>query len=125
MERSATVVLGHGAKQGAVRPLRVANSKGDAVAVAKVKLSHVAMKVLLPSRLIEAAHSTLEDGEEALDDVGVDFAPPIFASAVADVVVTGEVVREFLVLTSLIGEDDGFWRCSRGEWAGGLWRSGR
>jgi hypothetical protein len=55
----------------AVRSLFV-QTKRNARVVAKVKLSKVAMKMLLAAMLVNTTHAALEDGVLAFDRVGVD-----------------------------------------------------
>lgn len=47
------------------------------------------MKVLLAALLVNALHAPLENAEEALNGVGVDFAPAIFAPVVVNHLMLG------------------------------------
>lgn len=70
------------------------------------------MKVLLAAVLVDALHAALEDGERALNRVGVDGAVhevDVLALAVpGEAVAAGEGRRELSVLARLVGHHTGF-----------------
>jgi hypothetical protein len=85
----------------------VASAQGYAVVVAEIKLSEIAVKVLLIAMLIDATHAALEHRELALDGVGVNdlvtLIADVFFGAVLGAVVAGEGLANLSVEAALIG----------------------
>src|SRR6185437_15965590 len=72
-------------------------AKRDAVAVAEVELSGVAVKMLLRAVLVDTLHAALEDAVEALDGLGMHGAVllgDVLAPAVRDAAMIGEGVAQ-------------------------------
>ena len=80
-----------------------------AVRIAEIELADVAVKVLLRTMLVDACHSAFENRVISLCRVRVDdflgFVADIFALAVVDAVVAGEVVAELLILAGFVSHD--------------------
>ena len=58
--------------QEGVSASHVIHAKGNAVVIAEIKLSEIAVQMLLAAMLVGAFHAALEDAEIVLDGVGVD-----------------------------------------------------
>ena len=66
------------------RALLILNAKLRTVAVAKIKLRDVAMKMLFAAMLVDTLHSALEDRIVAFHRIGVDFAAHVLVALVGD-----------------------------------------
>ena len=86
----------------------IIESVGDAVVIAELELTSIAMQVLLVAVLVDAAHTALEDREIAFNGIGVNVAPNILASAMHNEIVRCKIVVQLAILTSFVGVDGGF-----------------
>ena len=83
----------------------VVEAEADAAIVAEVVFSQVAVQMLLRAVLIDAAHTALEDVEDALDSVGMDVVADIFASRVLYRHVLREVGLHLAIEAAFVGMD--------------------
>jgi hypothetical protein len=82
--------------------LGIVNSELDAVRVAEIELSEVAVKVSLAAMLIDARHTALENAEEAFDGLRVSVAANPFFFAVIYSFMAGEAAGDRAVHVGLI-----------------------
>lgn len=84
-------------------PLCVIDAKSHTVVIPEVELDKVAVEVVLCAVLIDALHAALEDGEVALNSVGVDDAADVLALPVGGGLMVNEGWRGLEVHAGLIG----------------------
>ena len=90
MRLSVSQPLANSTFERPVGPIRIVHAQLHPVVVPKVELREVAVQVLLAAVLVGALHAALEDGEVALDGVGVDDAAHVLALAVGRELVLDE-----------------------------------
>lgn len=73
MSRSIGQPLANHTQQGRVSAHGVVHAKDDSVIIPEIDLGEVAVEVLLCAVLIEAAHSSLENREEAFGVLGTGY----------------------------------------------------
>jgi len=66
------------------------------------------VQVLFSTMLVGAAHTALEDGEIALDGVGVDITTDVLFSGMLDALVSGEGLADFSVEAAFVGVERAF-----------------
>lgn len=69
---------------------RIVDAKFDAVVLAEIEFSQIALQVLLAAALIRADHAALEDREEAFERVGVNVTVCDVRLVVIDALVLGK-----------------------------------
>jgi hypothetical protein len=72
MSRLISEPFTHNTGKEFIGPLRIINSLGNALAIAEVKLSKVAVKMMFLAMLIHTLHTTFEDGEKAFHGVSAN-----------------------------------------------------
>src|SRR5271165_5369553 len=112
MRRSISKPLSNDAFQRAISTGHIINAKPDAVAIAKVELSKVAVQVLLLAVLIHALHAALKNRIVAFDSVGVDdvrlTVPNVFIAGVLHSIMAGEDAAQRVVPSAFVGHHRSF-----------------
>ena len=108
MSRLISEPFTHNTGKEFIGPLRIINSLGNALAIAEVKLSKVAVKVLFAAMLIDALHAALENRIIAFDGIGVDDATHIFVSRMVDGLMHPIFVAKLIVGGQFIAHYKGF-----------------
>jgi len=84
----------------------------NAIAIAEIKLSEIAVQVLLAAMLIDALHAALEDRIVVLDGIGADDAlaliAHIFIIAVLDGIVAREPPAYVVIMARFVGHQRAF-----------------
>ena len=94
-----------------VRPLSIINAPGDALAIAKVKLGKIAVKMTFLAVLIYSLHTTFEYRKKALHGVSMNGRigkRNILPGAMADGLMLRKMLIQIFVLTRIIGHNPGF-----------------
>jgi hypothetical protein len=85
--------------------LLVVYAQSDAIVIAEVELSDIAMQMLLAAVLVNVLYAALEHAVEALNGVRMIVATDVFALTVAGETVGREVLVQMGILASLIGHN--------------------
>ena len=86
--------LANDATDNLVRAILIVNPQRYAAVVPKIEFAQITMQVLLSAVLIDALHTTLEDGEVAFKGVGVCGTADVFASAMVDGAMAGKFIGD-------------------------------
>src|SRR3546814_7099410 len=91
--------------QGLVHALHVLDTKGSALVVAEIELRQIALQVGRANMVVGAIDAALEQGEVALNGVGVGVAAHVLVNAVIDALMVGELGAEDAVLARVVAHE--------------------
>src|SRR3546814_6751411 len=92
--------------QGLVHALHVLDTKGSALVVAEIELRQIALQVGRANMVVGAIDAALEQGEVALNGVGVGVAAHVLVNAVIDALMVGELGAEDAVLARVVARSE-------------------
>ena len=110
ISRSIGQPLADDTTKGTLGATFILDANRTAMTISEIELCKIAVKMALGTVLINALHATLEDREIALDGVGVNFAAPVLASAVAHNAMRGKFTANVLVIAGFVGHQARFAR---------------
>ena len=84
ISRSIGQPLANDTTKGALGPLSIVYTKRDPLIIPEIELRKIAVQMPLGAMLIDALHAAFEDGEIAFDGVGVDIAPTVLTTVMAN-----------------------------------------